>query len=163
MSSSCMRYAREFTPYHGDLSGIGELRHVMMTMVKSWEKYGIHALEALYPIVGPGFTSLRNSGTLDHNVVHITHDSGVDTTVAVHNDMIGGYSVLSLYGTDGYAMARLEDTFFAFKSQLIAFVEYLRSGQYPFPFAETDELMTMVIAGIQSREAGGAEIFLKDI
>ena len=37
-------------------------------MAKSWEKYGIHALETLYPIVGPGFTSIQNLGDKNINI-----------------------------------------------------------------------------------------------
>ena len=44
-----------------------------------------------------------------------------------------------------------------------AFIDYLRSGVLPFPFAETVELMKLVIGGIRSREQGGREIALADI
>ena len=38
------------------------------------------------------------------------------------------------------------------------FVEFLRTGERPFPWTETVELMKLVIAGIESREQNGAEI-----
>jgi hypothetical protein len=55
------------------------------------------------------------------------------------------------------------DTFFSFKSQLEAFIAYLRTGERPFPFAEPVELMQLVIAGIRSRTAGGREVLLSEI
>ena len=55
------------------------------------------------------------------------------------------------------------DTFFAFKTQLEAFIGYLRTGSHPFPFSETVELMQLVIAGILSREQGGREVALSEI
>jgi hypothetical protein len=41
---------------------------------------------------------------------------------------------------------------------LETFIHYLRTGERPFPYAETRELMKMIIAGLRSREAGGAEV-----
>jgi hypothetical protein len=51
-----------------------------------------------------------------------------------------------------------KDSFFSFKAQLAAFIEYLRTGVRPFPFEETVELMKLVIGGIRSREEGGREV-----
>ena len=56
------------------------------------------------------------------------------------------------------AQVAFSDTFFAFKAQLAAFIEFLRTGVLPFPAEETVELMKLVIAGIQSREEGGREM-----
>ncbi|MEI7437414.1 MAG: Gfo/Idh/MocA family oxidoreductase [bacterium] len=169
MSSSCMRYAREFAAWRVDhaspppvssppVSQLGALRFVSITTPKSWERYGIHALEAIYPILGPGFVSARNTGTAERNVVHLKHKAGVDAVVIASADMYGCFGCLQLCGTAGHAQVAFGDTFFAFKSQLEAFIAYLRTGVRPFPFEETVELMKLVIAGIRSREEGGQEV-----
>lgn len=44
LSSSCMRYAKEFTPFRESTRDLGALRLLTITMAKSWERYGIHAL-----------------------------------------------------------------------------------------------------------------------
>jgi predicted dehydrogenase len=163
MSSSSMRYTKEFAPYRESTHNLGELRLVTISTAKSWERYGIHALEAIYPILGPGFISARNTGSFDRNVVHLKHRRGLDAVVVATADMNGGFGVLQLCGTAGHVQTASGDTFYAFKSQLEAFIRYLRTGQRPFPFEETSELMKLVIAGIRSREQGGQEIFLKDI
>ncbi len=161
MSSSCMRYAKEFMPYRYSTHELGALRLATITTPKSWERYGIHALEGLYPILGPGFESVRNTGAIDRNVVHLKHRCGADIVVVASTDMYGGFGCMQLCGTAGHAQVAFGDTFFAFKSQLEAFIEYLRTGSRPFPFDETVELMNLVIAGIQSRTEGGREIILK--
>lgn len=158
MSSSGMRYAKEFLPYRLSTRNLGDLRFVSITTPKSWERYGIHALEAIYPILGPGFVSVRNTGTVDRNVVHLKHKSGADAVVIANADMYGAFGCLQLGGTAGHAQAVFSDSFYAFKAQLAAFVDYLRTGVYPFPFAETVELMQLVIAGIRSRDEGGREV-----
>lgn len=163
LSSSAMRYAREFLPYHGGAPDLGALRYAGITTIKNWESYGIHALEAIYPILGPGFLSARNTGTAARNVVHLRHRSGADAVVVASADMLGAFGCLTLGGTKGQAQAAFADTFFAFKSQLEAAVAWLRTGVPPFPFAETAELMQLVIAGIRSRDEGGREVPLAEI
>ncbi len=158
MSSSCMRYAKEFMPYRTSTRDLGELRFVSITTPKTWERYGIHALEAVYPILGPGFVSVRNTGTPDRNIVHLKHRCGADVVVVASADMYGAFGCLQLCGTAGQAQVAFADSFYSFKTQLEAFIEFLRTGVRPFPFAETVELMRLVIAGIRSRDEGGREI-----
>jgi predicted dehydrogenase len=156
MSSSAMRYAKEFTPYRVSTANLGDLRYVSITTAKSWERYGIHALEAIYPITGPGYLSAHNTGDSQRNVVHFTHRRGLDVVVVASADMYGAYGCLTIGGTDGHATATFSDTYYAFKTQLEKFVACLRSGRRPFPHSETAELMQMLIAGIRSREQGRA-------
>jgi predicted dehydrogenase len=163
LSSSSMRYTKEFMPWRISTSSLGELRWVSITTAKAWETYGIHALEAIYPILGPGFLSAQNTGTAERNVVHLTHERGVDVTVVANADMYGGFGLLQLCGTAGSVQARNGDTFYAFKTQLQAFVDYLRSGERPFPAAETNELMQLVIAGRWSREQDSRRVALDEI
>ena len=163
MSCSSMRYAKEYMPYRASTHDLGELRFASITTPKSWERYGIHALEAIYPILGPGFLTARNSGTAERNIVHFKHRCGADAVAVATADLYGGFGLLTLAGTKGSVQVAYRDSFHAFKAQLEAFTEYLRTGETPFPFAETDELMRMIIGGIVSRENGGAEISLDNI
>lgn len=163
MSSSSMRYTKEFLPYRLSTRELGDLRFVSITTPKSWETYGIHALEAIYPILGPGFISARNTGTRDRNIVHLKHQCGADIIVVASADMYGSFGCLQLCGTAGKVQTVSGDSFYAFKTQLEAFISYLRTGFYPFPFAETVELMQLVIAGIRSRDEGGREVLLTEI
>lgn len=136
------------------------MRFVSITTPKTWERYGIHALEAMYPILGPGFLSVRNTGTPERNVVHLKHRSGIDVTVVAIADMFGSFGCLQLCGTTGNVQLTSKDSFFSFKAQLVAFIGYLQTGVRPFPFSETVELMQILIAGIRSRDEGGREIML---
>ncbi|WNQ13215.1 Gfo/Idh/MocA family oxidoreductase [Paenibacillus aurantius] len=163
LSSSSMRYCKEYLPYQLSTNNLGSIRFATITTPKSWERYGIHALEGIYPILGPGFLSARNTGSQDRNIVHFKHASGADVVVAAVSDMFGSFGVLQLCGTQDHATVAIKDSFYSFKAQLQAFVNYLRTGNRPFPFSETTELMKMVIAGIRSREEGGREVRLDEI
>ncbi len=163
LSSSAMRYAKEYVPYHRATFPLGQLRHVGVTMAKSWEAYGIHALESIYPITGPGYLSVQNIGTTQSNVVHLRHRNDIDVLIQVTKDMLGGFGMVTLAGTAGNLQLRFADTYHAFRTQLLGFVSYLRTGVPPVPFAETRELMQLVIAGIESREQGGRRIELTEL
>lgn len=163
LSSSGLRYCKEFLPFHASTRNLGALRFAAITTPKSWERYGIHALEGLFPIIGPGFIAGRNTGFAGRDIVHFTHANGVEVIVAAINDMYGGLGALQLCGTVASAQTQTSDSFWAFRAQLSAFVDFLRTGERPFPYAETRELMQMVIAGIRSRESGGREVTMAEI
>ena len=160
ISSSSMRYCKEIAPYfHGQYNEIGELRYITMTMPKKWSTYGIHALEALYAITGGGYTSLRNECTLERNIVHIKHRNNFDAVIASCKDIMYN-PVIMLCGTQGSLTINLKDSYTSFRNQLVSFVDYLKTGVKPMPFEETEELMKMVIAGLESREQNGKEILI---
>ena len=162
MSTSCMRYAVELQEAKEHLDKIGELRLITMTMAKSWERYGIHALEGVYPLLAPeGWESVTNTGTKNANIVHCKHNSGVDVLLSVIDDMYGAFSCLNLYGTEGKFSIQCIDSFHMFKNQLVSFVDYLKTGKAPFEFSQTIELMKIIIAGIKSRDKNGETVLLK--
>lgn len=161
ISSSCMRYCKEFEPYYKSHYELGELRYICSTMAKKYETYGIHALEAMFPLLGEGFVSVRNTGTFEKTVVHIKHKNGCDVNIIQGLDMVGmGMLVL---GNKSAVHLTCGDSYYAFKKQLDLFVHWLRTGVEPYPFSETVELMKLVIAGLRSREEGGREVLLSEI
>ena len=162
MSSSSLRYTKEYEPYHnGQTYELGALRYINKTMPKSWEKYGIHAMEAVYPITGPGYVSVQNTGGIKNNIIHLTHERGIDVTIGNIYDMAGSPTII--VGTAGCATVPSQDSYYCFHKQLDVFVEYLETGVRPYPFEETIELMTIIIAGIRSREEGGRKVMLSEI
>jgi predicted dehydrogenase len=155
-SSSAMRYAREFLDLRGRLAEVGKLRLIVVTCAKSWERYGIHALEAVYGLLPPGrWQDACNTGSSIANVVHARHNLPADVVIIVNDDMFGGFCHVTVFGTDGRLDARFSDSFAAFKSQLQAFVDYARGNDDAIRFDETVEQCKIIISGIRSRENGG--------
>lgn len=161
ISSSCMRYAKEYEVFYANHYELGNLFYVCSTMAKKYETYGIHALEAMYPLLGEGFISVRNTGTYERTVVHIKHKSGCNVNIIQGIGMAGGGMLI--LGEHGARHLTTGDSYYAFKKQLDLFVHWLRTGEEPFPFEETVELMKLVIGGLRSREEGGREVFLDEI
>lgn len=161
ITSSSMRYCKEYEPYYRNHYELGELVYICSPMPKKYETYGIHALEAMYPLLGQGFVSVRNTGTYERTVVHIKHASGCNVNIIQGIGMAG--AGMTVIGTDGAQYLQCKDSYYAFKKQLDLFVHWLRTGEEPFPFAESVELMKLVIGGLRSREEGGREVFLSEI
>jgi predicted dehydrogenase len=164
MTSSCMRYAREFIALRSRLHEVGQPRLVTVTMFKDWHRYGIHALESLIALdLKTGWRSIIQNGDDDFSVSHITRFDELHVVVIMSQDMYGGFGCMNVYGTEGHLSAKFEDTFAAFKAQLEAFVAWLRTGNEPFPFSETADLMKLLIGGLNSRALDGNEIMIDEI
>jgi hypothetical protein len=56
---------------------LGDLRWITSFTCKTWERYGIHALEAVEPLLGPGFLTVQAHSDAGGDVMHLTHRSGV--------------------------------------------------------------------------------------
>jgi predicted dehydrogenase len=95
--------------------------------------------------------------------MHVAHHSGVRLTIGAIHDAYGSFGAVHLYGTKGQLALTLSDTYTAFRKQLLAFVDLLRTGHRPLPFADTVELMAVIIAGIRSREQGGSPVAIADV
>ena len=165
LSTSCMRYAGEYLLLKSRLHEVGDLRLISMTMAKSWERYGIHALEGVYGFLSPGgWRSVTWSGTREANLMRLEHATGVETVLMVVKDLYGAFGCLGLYGTTGALTTKFADTFHAFRDQLVTFVDYLRTGTPPpVEFAQTVEQMKIIIAGLMSRQDNGRRVELSEI
>ena len=160
LSSSSMRYCKELAPYHrGATRELGDLRLIQYGMPKKWETYGIHSLEAIYPIAGPGFVSIRNTGSERRNILHLKHERGFDVVLTGIYDHAGPIPLV-VSGNSQSVILTTHDSYTSFRNQLVAFIHFLRTGERPFPWSETVELMKLVIGGIESREQGGKEIMI---
>ena len=163
LSSSGMRYAPELDPHLDGAGGLGELRWVSSTTAKAWENYGIHALEPVFRLLGPGFTSIRLETAPGLEVAHLVHQSGTQVTLPVIYDGGATFGAIQLCGTAGLATIRCTDTYTTFRRQLVAFIDFLRTGRSAYPFSHTIELMTVLIAGLRSRAEGSRRVHLAEI
>jgi len=163
LSTSGMRYAPEMRLSDEQRTQLGDLRWITSFTCKTWERYGIHALEAVEPLLGPGFLTVQALSDAGGDVMHLTHRSGVRVTIGALHDAYGSFGAVHLYGTQGQLPLRLTDTYHAFRGQLVAFIDMLQTGVRPLPFDETVELMAVIIAGRRSREQNGALIQISDI
>ena len=166
LSSSGLRYAPEIVPYieGSQRAALGELRWISGVSTKTWERYGIHLLEPIARLLGTGFDSVRlESPAAGVEIAHLTHRSGVQVTLPVIADGGATFGTLHLCGTGGQVTLRLADTYTAFRGQLLEFIAFARGGHPSYPFSETIELMSVLVAGIRSRNEGSRRVGIGEI
>lgn len=163
LSSSGLRYAPELDTCLANLPALGDLRWLSGLSCKTWERYGIHLLEPLYRIVGPGLVSVRLETAPGIEVAHIVHKSGVQLTLPVIYDGGPTFGQMHVCGTAGQTLFKFADTYTGFRRQMVSYVDYVRMGVAPYPFAETVELMVALIAGLRSRAENSRRVELAEI
>jgi predicted dehydrogenase len=184
LSSSGLRYAPEIAPYLAGTNNpaIGELRWISGVSCKTWERYGIHLLEPIARVLGPDFISVRletnaagvaapggptsarpATSPAPIEVAHLVHRSGVQVSLPVIYDGGATFGAMQLCGTAGQATFRFTDTYSAFRGQLVSFIDYVRTGVAPYPFAETVGYMATLIAGIRSRNQSSRRVEVAEI
>ncbi len=161
ITSSSMRYTKEYEPYYASTYELGKLMYICSPMAKKWEEYGIHAVEAMYPLLGKGFVSAQNTGVKEQSQVHLIHESGCRVDIPQGVGMVG--AGLLMIGTRGSTYVQGKDSYSAFKKQLDLFVKWLRTGEEPVDFNDTVEMMKIIVAGLRSREEGGRIVRLDEI
>lgn len=160
ISSSSLRYSKELEPFYKNHYELGELMYICQPMPKRFENYGIHALEQIYPLLGKDFLWIESAGEEGRDLFSIMHGSGCRVTVAQGVGMSGAGTLI--IGSAGSRYIESKDSYYSFKKQLELFVKWLRTGEEPFDFSETLELMQLVIGGLESRRHG-KRVYLKDI
>ncbi|MBI5768510.1 MAG: Gfo/Idh/MocA family oxidoreductase [Verrucomicrobia bacterium] len=163
-SSSGLRYAPELDGLLARAKA-GELRWLAATCCKTWERYGIHLLEPVFRLLGPGFVSVRleSHGTHGTEVAHLLHRSGVQFTLPVMYDAGPSHGLLTICGTEGAHTLRFTDTYTAFRRQMAGFIDFVRTGASAHPFSETEELMAVLIAGLRSRAEQSRRVAVAEI
>ena len=163
LSSSGMRYSPELTALIASLPTLGDLRWLSFVSIKTWDRYGIHVLEPAFRILGPGFLSVRLETQPGLEVAHLLHRSGVQVTLPVIYDGGPAFGTGQACGTKGQTTVCFADTYNAFRNQLLSFIDFVRTGQAPYPFVDTVEMMCVIIAGIRSRAENSRRVEVAEI
>ncbi len=163
LSSSGLRYAPELDACLANLPALGELRWLCGVSCKTWERYGIHLLEPLFRVAGPGFVSVRLESAPGIEIAHLTHRRGAQLTLPVIYDGGATFGQMQVCGTAGQTAFKFSDTYTSFRRQMAGFIDFVRTGAAPYPFDETIELMAVLIAGLRSRQENSRRVDLAEI
>ena len=163
LSSSGLRYAPELDSLLPVPPDIGRVQWISAVSCKTWERYGIHLLEPVFKVLGPGFVSVRLEASPRLEIAHLLHASGAEVSLPVIKDGGATFGHFQVCGTAGHTGFKFTDTYTSFRRQLVSFIDYVRSGLDPYPFAETVELMSILIAGITSRQQASRCVLLSEI
>lgn len=160
MSCSGMRYARELDEPRADLAAYGELKLIRGAIVLSWEKYGVHLLDAALGVTSAHPVSVRmlHSG---HDSAAIELDDGVLFQIDALGDSARSFR-LELFGSKRIGAFDITDNFSMFRRMLWEFTESIRSGKPALAPERTLEIMRVLIAG-RMAEKENREVFLNEL
>lgn len=166
-SSSSLRYPPPAEAFGPRLQKIGEVRAAYSFGPASYEKshpdlywYGIHAVEALYTVMGAGCVSVQRTHTKETDVVTgVWAGDRVGTMLGNRNNGIKGYGV-TLIGTKGTATAGEKHHY---RGLIQEVVKFLQTGASPVPLDTTIEIMAFMEAADESKRRGGASVTIADV
>ncbi len=121
--------------------------------------YGIHGIEALYAVMGPG--CVRVSRKLEGNT-DITTGAWSDGRIGIYRGVKkGNYKpILKVWGEKGGAETKAG---FSYDGLLEAMAEFFQTGRPPIDPAETVEIFTFMTAAQLSLERGSEEVELREV
>jgi predicted dehydrogenase len=160
MSCSGMRYARELDEPRADLAAYGKLKLIRGAIVLSWEKYGVHLLEAILAITSAHPVSVRMIPG-EHASAVVQTDDGVLIQIDALGECPRTFHV-ELFGAARAGAFDIIDNFSMFRRMLWQFAESIRTGEPAIPADRTLEIMRLLIAGRMAREEN-REVLLNEI
>jgi predicted dehydrogenase len=160
MSCSGMRYARELDEPRADLGAYGRLKLIRGAIVLSWEKYGVHLLEAILGLTKAAPTSVRMLPA-EHASAVIRLDDGVLIQIDALGECPRTFRV-ELFGSQRISAFDITDNFSMFRRMLWQFVGAIQTGRPAIPPTRTIEIMQVLIAGRISRREN-REVFLNEL
>lgn len=150
MSCSGMRYARELDEARAELPSFGKLKLIRGAIVLSWEKYGVHLLDAVFGMISDRPVAVQML-TSDHTSVAIRLDSGALFQIDALGDSARAFHI-EIFGTQRNGSYDITDNFSMFRRTLWEFFESVRTGQSAIPVEHTLETMRVLIAGRISKK-----------
>jgi hypothetical protein len=167
-SCSCARFQPEIWKLRTDpaSAGVGKILKVQGSSPMSLEPhhpdlfwYGIHGVEALFTVMGPGCASVSRKveGDLD-----ITTGKWKDGRTGIFRGVVkGDYKpVVKVWGEKGEYET---PGGFDYKGLVATMAEFFQTGKAPIDPAETLEIVEFMTAAQLSRERGGAEVTLDEV
>lgn len=151
MSCSGMRYAREIDQLRQDIQTFKfeSIKLIRGTVINSWEKYGIHLIDAILNLAPFVPESVQY---IDSNLESMAINM-VDGTL-VQIDALGSIPLafhLDVYGTKKITKVEIVDNFSMFRRTLWHFFQSIESSKPAIPVMTTINAMRILIAGQMSK------------
>jgi hypothetical protein len=160
MSCSGMRYARELDEPRANLSSYGRLKLIRGAIVLSWEKYGVHLLDAAFGITSARPVSVRMLPA-EHAFAAVRLDDGTVIQIDALGECAPSFH-LELFGTQRNGAFDITDNFSMFRRMLWEFLTSIETGRAAIPCEKTLDVMRVLIAGRISRSED-REVLLDEI
>jgi virulence factor len=158
MSCSALRYARELAEARERIAALGKIRCATGTAPNELVFYGIHALELVHTVLGPGVEWVQNIGDEERAFVRCAYPDGTSIILQVLGP--GGYPGMHgcFYGERGGVHIAVEDAAAFYGNTLTEFARMVETRRMPIPLDATLEIIRILAAGKRSQQQGGARL-----
>jgi predicted dehydrogenase len=165
-SSSSVRFHPQLAEFRKD-AGVGKVQKVQANYVLNKIEfhpdlffYGIHGVEALYAVMGPGCVSLTRKVTPDSDVSTCTWKDG---RVGVYNALLKADPKQPLITVSGEKGTVTTSRTGGYDDSMRAVAEFFHTGRSPVDLAETIEVIEFMTAAELSKERNGAAVQLAEL
>jgi predicted dehydrogenase len=128
--------------------------------VLSWEKYGIHLLDAVLGLTSARPVSVQMLPT-DHAAAAVRLEDGVLLQIDALGESATTFHI-EIFGTKRNGAFDITDNFSMFRRMLWEFTTSIRSGKPAIPAERTLDIMRVLIAGRISKKES-REVLLNEI
>lgn len=148
MSCSGIKYAPELDKIKRDLKDFGKIKLIRGTTVKSWEKYAIHMLDAIFSVVPFNVKSVQYNSSNHESFTLFNFDGSI-----IQIDALGSSELtlrIEFFSDIKYYKADTLNAFDAFRRTLWNFIDTIKNKETTNSLLTLD-LMKVLIAGNMSK------------
>lgn len=149
MSCSGMRYARELDEPRASLADYGEIRLIRGAILNSWERYGVHLLDAILNTVCSRPVSVVPVAAR-HDSMALAMDDGSLVQLDALGD-VGRCFRVDIFGTRKITSHEITDNFSMFRRLLWHFVRSIKAGTPAIDPEDTLNVVRLLMAGRMAR------------
>ncbi len=160
MSCSGLRFAKELDEVRGNLNSYGELKLIRGTVLFSWEKYGVHMVEAVMGLLNTDPETVLALDTEFRSVI-ITMSDGLKVEINTMGNVPKIFRV-DVMGEKLISTHEVVDNFSMFRRALWHFAEMINTQKPVISPQKTLNIMKVLIAGNLSAR-NNKEVKLTDI
>jgi hypothetical protein len=145
MSCSGMRYAKELDEPRAFLTKYGKLKLIRGAILNSWEKYGVHLLEAIF-----SFVKTKPLSVVALDAQHMSIVVNMENGFLVQLDALGGCPKMfriDIFGTNLISSHEITDNFTMFRRMLWHFSQTISTNKPSINPQDTIDIMRVLIAG----------------
>jgi predicted dehydrogenase len=172
MSCSPIRYARELLEVQQLLSGFGPVNCAVTSGMATGDFpnprakhpffYGIHPVELLHALLGPGAETVTTQRTSRSDVATVSYADGRQGVINLFQKTPSLYHGI-VFGANGWGEVNIRDYESFYLGTLTHAVAMAESGQPPLPIEWALEVIAILTALIRSAEEGGKRIELSEL
>jgi hypothetical protein len=144
-SCSGMRYARELDDVRVSLKDYGKLKLVRGAVMNSWEKYGVHLLDAVFSFLPSTAVSI-----VALEAPHFSAAISLDDGCLLQIDALGQCPktfCVDIWGDRARSSHEMSDNFTMFRRMIWSFAQSVKTGNPAMNPRTTLDIMRLLIAG----------------